>query len=361
LKAQYASVRDEVAAGLTGVLEEMQLVLGPNVTAFESEFAEYCGAEFGLGVASGTDALYLALRACGVSPGDEVITVSHSFIATAGAIRMLGALPVYVDVDPTTYTLDPTRIEPAISSRTRAIVPVHLYGQLADMDSILSVARRHGLAVVEDACQAHGAEYGGHRAGRSGDAAAFSFYASKNLGAYGDAGAVTTNSPAIAEKVRLWRDHGSAHKYEHEEWGVNSRLDELQAAVLRVKLKHLEKWNEQRRAHARAYASLLQELDVQLPAVRPGAKHVYHLYVIETENRDRIRKVLADRGVATGIHYPIPIHQQGAARGVGRIAGDLSITETIAGRILSLPMYAELEQHQLEYVSAALRGVAVAL
>ncbi len=360
LKAQYQSIQDDMLKALADVLEGMDLLLGPNVRAFEAEFAAYCQARYAIGVASGTDALYLALRACGVRPGDEVITVAHSFIATVEAIVLLGAVPVYVDIDPDTYTLDPGCLEAAISPRTRAIVPVHLYGQLADMDAIMPIAQRHGLAVVEDACQAHGAEIRGCRAGSSGDAAAFSFYMSKNLGAYGDAGAVTTNSRAIADEVRLLRDHGSARKYEHQEMGLNSRLDELQAAVLRIKLKHLDAWNERRRLHAYTYDQLLKNTGLTLPSTRSGAAHVFHLYVIQTENRDRVREVLADRGVATGIHYPIPIHQQVAAQGLGRVVGDLPVTNAVTRRIVSLPMYPELGADQLEYIAACLQDVCAA-
>jgi dTDP-4-amino-4,6-dideoxygalactose transaminase len=355
LKAQYGPIRDQLVQALSDVLDGMELVLGPNVRAFEAEFAAYCHARHAIGLASGTDALVLALRACGVGPCDEVITASNSFIATAEAIVLVGAVPVFVDVDPTTYTLDPSRLEAAIGPRTRAIVPVHLYGQMADMDAILPIARRHGLPVVEDACQAHGAEDRGRRAGSVGDVAAFSFYASKNLGAYGDAGAVTTNSTAIADKIRMLRDHGSTRKYEHQEMGINSRLDELQAAVLRVKLRYLDAWNDRRAANALAYDELLAGVDVVRPVVRVDARHVFHLYVIQTDDRDRVRAALAERGIATGVHYPIPIHQQAACQGVGRVVGDLRVTERQASRLLSLPMYAELELDQIEHVAAWLR------
>lgn len=355
LTAQYAQIRDDVQAAMDEVLASMDLIMGRNVRAFEAEFADYCQAKYAIGVADGTDALALALRACGVGPGDEVITVAHSFIATAEAIVQLGAIPVYVDVAPTTYTLDPSKLEAALGPRTRAVIPVHLYGQMADMDPIMAIARRHGLAVIEDACQAHGATDKGRRAGSIGDAAAFSFYPSKNLGAFGDGGAVTTNSRAIAEYVRLLRHHGSINKYEHSEMAGTSRLDEIQAAVLRVKLRLLDEWNERRRAHARFYDALLADLDVVTPAVRSDATHVFHLYVILTESRDFVRQVLTDRGIATGIHYPIPIHRQVASQGVGRVAGSLAVTEHIAPRLLSLPMYAELEQQQLSYVANCLQ------
>jgi len=351
LKAQYASIRPEIIAGIEEVLSGMNLLLGPNVRAFEAEFAEYCQARHAVGVANGTDALFLALKACGVGTGDEVITVSHSFIATAEAIVNLQAVPVYVDVDPDTYTLDPSRLKAAITPKTRAIIPVHLYGQMADMDPIMEIAEQYGLVVIEDACQAHGAEYKSRRAGSIGDAAAFSFYMGKNLGAYGDAGAITTNSKAIADHVRLLRDHGSRSKYEHDEMGINSRLDELQALVLRVKLHYLEAWNAARRAHAATYRELLKEAAVTPPVEAGYGKHVYHLFVIQTEERDHVQEVLTNHGVSTGIHYPIPIHLQTASRGAGRTAGSLPVTEQLAGRILSLPMFAELEQQQLDFVA----------
>ena len=357
LKAQYRSIQDDVRAAFDEVLTGMDFVLGPNLRAFEAEYAAYCQTKYAIGVANGTDALYLALRACGVGPGDEVITVSHSFIATVEAIVQLGATPVYVDVDPETYTLDPERLSAALSARTRAIVPVHLYGQIADMDPIMAFARQHGLAVVEDACQAHGADDQGRRAGSLGDAAAFSFYPSKNLGAYGDGGAVTTNSRAIADHVRLIRDHGSIKKYEHQEMGWNSRLDELQAAVLRSKLGLLDCWNDLRRRHAVRYDELLADLNIGTPKVRAGTRHVYHLYVIQADGRDFGRQMLTDLGIATGVHYPTPIHLQAAAQGIGRIAGDLRVTERMARRVLSLPMYAELEETQLAYVAGCVASI----
>jgi dTDP-4-amino-4,6-dideoxygalactose transaminase len=357
LKAQYATIRNESAAGFDEALTSMNLLLGPNVRAFEVEFADYCQARYALGVANGTDALYLALKACGVGAGDEVITVSHSFIATAEAIVNLGAVPVYVDVDPETYTLDPSKLKPAITSKTRAIIPVHLYGQMADMDPIMEIARQYGLVVIEDACQAHGAEYKGRRAGSIGDAAAWSFYMGKNLGAYGDAGAITTNSKAVADHIRLLRDHGSKVKYEHDEMGMNSRLDELQAVVLRVKLPYLDQWNAARRSHSDTYRRLLEEAYVTLPAEAAYGKHVYHLFVVQTDDRERVREVLTSHGIATGIHYPIPIHDQIASRSIGRVVGSMKVTDSLAPRILSLPMYAELEERQIDFVSTCVRNV----
>ena len=354
LKAQYETVRDEVQLALVQALESMELTLGPNLRAFEAEFAIHCGVEHTVGVSSGTDALYLALRACGVGPGDEVITVANTFVATVEAIVLLGATPVFVDIDPDTYTLDPARLRGAIGPRSRAIVPVHLYGQMADMEAVMAIARRYGLTVVEDACQAHGAEFQGRRAGSIGDAAAFSFYVSKNLGAYGESGAVTTSSLPIAECVRRLRDHGSTRKYEHDEMGVNARMDELQAAVLRVKLRHLDEWNARRRALAARYDELLASADIDLPITRPAAQHVFHLYVVRLAERERVRQLLADRGIATGVHYPTPIHHQPAALGLGRVAGDLRVTEAFADQILSLPMYAELSDEQLQHIADSL-------
>ena len=358
LKAQYATIQASVTKAVTDAIASMELMLGPNVRAFEAEFATYCGSNYAVGVGSGTDAVYLALRACGIRPGDEVITVSHTFFATVEAILMLGAVPVYVDVDPDTYTMDPAQVEAAITPRTRGIVPVHLYGQMVDMGAIMAIAQRHGLIVVEDACQAHGATDQGHPAGSIGDAAAFSFYMSKNLGAYGEAGMVTTNSRAIAESVRLLRNHGSPAKYEHTEVGMNSRLDELQAAILRIKLQHLDDWNEARRAHARRYGELLEGVNVTLPRVRAGATPVYHLYVVRTDDRDRIRDAFTDLGIGTGVHYPIPVHQQSAARGVGRVAGSLQVTEELCKQIISLPMYPEMTEEQLSFVASTFTALA---
>ncbi|MPZ15467.1 MAG: aminotransferase class I/II-fold pyridoxal phosphate-dependent enzyme [Chloroflexi bacterium] len=356
LRAQYETIRSEVHESLDAALESMDLMLGPNVRAFEAEFAAYCRTRYAVGVGSGTDALYLALRGCGIRPGDEVITVSHSFIATVEAIVRLGASPVFVDVDPHTYTMDPSLLARAIGPRTRAIVPVHLYGQMADMEGIMAIAKRYGLVVVEDACQAHGATDHGRRAGSVGNAAAFSFYMSKNLGAYGEAGAVTTNSRAVAQEVQSLRDHGARRRYEHDEMGDNSRLDEVQAAVLRVKMRYLDGWNGLRQQHAERYRDLLQDAGVDLPEVRSGATHVYHLFVAQTGDRDTVRQQLQDRGVATGIHYPIPIHQQHACDGVGRIAGRLDHTEELVRRILSLPMYPELQDEQLSCVASSLQS-----
>lgn len=355
LSAQYQLIKGEILSALSSALERMNLFLGENVRLFEQEFGEYCGTHHCVGVGSGTDALILALRACGVGPGDEVITVANTFIATVEAIHAVGAKPVLVDVEPDTCTLDPSQIEAAITSYTRAIVPVHLYGRLADLTSIVDVARRHSLLVVEDACQAHGASKDGRRAGAFGDVGCFSFYFSKNLGAYGEAGAVVTNNPEIAQRVALLRDHGSPSKYQHSVLGVNSRLDELQAAILRVKLRYLDRWNEQRRAHAATYNQLLSGLGLRLPKIPNDGSHVFHLYVVRSDRRDALRTSLEGAGVATSIHYPIPVHLQPAWTAHGYRPCLLPVTEALAGQILSLPLYPEMTTSQIERVCACIR------
>ncbi len=349
LKKQYQGIKEEVLAGMGEVLEGMQLFLGKNVQAFESEYAAYCGTEFAIGVGSGTEALHLALLACGVKPGDEVITVSHTFFATVEAIALVGARPVFVDIDPETYNMDPSQIESVITGRTKAILPIHLYGQPADMGPILELARTHKLKVIEDACQAHGAEYQGRRLGSLGDAGCFSFYFTKNLGAYGEAGMVITSDPDVAKRCRMLRDHGQDAKYHHPLLGINGRLDELQAVVLRLKLSHLDDWNERRRGLAQTYEAGLPSL-VGKPQEMPWAKHVYHLYVIRTPEREQLQAWLQSKGVATGIHYPIPIHLQEAYRSYGGSDGVLPVTESITKEILSLPMYPELTAEEVGYV-----------
>jgi dTDP-4-amino-4,6-dideoxygalactose transaminase len=351
LTAQFRPIKRSVLEALESILDGMHLFLGENVAAFEREFADYCGAKAAIGVASGTDALYLALRAAGVERGDEVITVSNTFIATVEAILLTGATPVLVDVEPETLTIDPREIEPRITTRTRAIVPVHLYGRIADMEAIGAIARQHDLVVVEDACQAHGARRGGRAAGTFGAAGCFSFYYSKNLGAYGEAGAIVTDDKELAERIRRLRNHGSAERYLHAEFGVNSRLDELQAAVLRIKLPHLDSWNARRRAIAATYDRLLGEAAGVRPlAPGEGEDHTYHLYVVRTETRQRLRDELEARGIATAIHYPVPIHQQVAWSSAGLAPERLPITEVVAGEILSLPMYPELTDSDIAYI-----------
>lgn len=360
LRKQYAPLRDDILDRIAGILESMQLFLGPNVQALEKEFAAFCGVPHAIGVSDGTTALQLALMACRVGVGDEVITVSHTFVATAEAITLVGATPVFVDIDPQTYTIDVGQVGEKINERTKAIIPVHLYGQTADMDPMLTLAREHGLWVIEDACQAHGARYKGQRAGALGDAAAFSFYYSKNLGAYGEGGMVTATVDEIAERVRMLRDHGSKQRYHHDLIGMNGRLDEIQAAVLRAKLPYLDRWNQQRRAHARQYRDALMDLDhVVLPAEAWWGEHVYHLFIIRVEDRDELRAYLHDKGIATGIHYPIPIHLQPAYRDLGYEKGSLPVTEGYAEQVLSLPMYAELTPGWIKYVTEAIRDFVV--
>ncbi|MGQ9725207.1 MAG: DegT/DnrJ/EryC1/StrS family aminotransferase, partial [Tepidimonas sp.] len=352
LKAQYAPLEAQIAAGMAEALASMRLFLGPNTQALEAEFAAYCEVGHAIGVSDGTAALELALLACDVGPGDEVVTAAHTFIATAEAIALVGARPVFVDIDPATCTIAVGEIEQHIGPRTRAIIPVHLYGQPADMDSIMAVAEKRGLWVIEDACQAHGARYKGRRAGSLGHMAAFSFYYSKNLGAYGEGGMVTTNDQGLAERVRMLRDHGSRQRYHHEMIGRNARLDELQAAVLRVKLPHLDTWNARRRAAAAHYNALLRGLPgIQTPQAAGYAEHVYHLYVLRCAQRDALQQHLRERGVSTGIHYPVPCHLQPAFAHLGYREGDLPETERAAREVLSLPMYPELSTEQRQYVA----------
>ena len=328
----------------------MQLFLGPHTRAFENEFATYCGCEYGVGLSSGTDALVLALRACEVGPGEEVITVANSFIATVEAIALVGATPVFVDIDPDTYMMDYRQLESSLTSQTRAIIPVHLYGHAVEMQPVLEFARKHGLRVIEDASQAHGATYEGQRVGSFGDIGCFSLYYSKNLGAYGEAGICVTNDPVLAESLRILRDHGSLVRYQHEILGVNARLDELQAAVLRVKLRYLEQWNAARQAHAHVYKEQLQGVVEAVPIVQPGVSHVYYVYVVRVRERDRFRTLLEQEGIATSIHYPIPIHLQPACARYGYTRGMLPVTEDVVERIVSLPMYPELTIEQIQRV-----------
>lgn len=355
LKKQYQPLKEEILARIAEVLEGMQLFLGENVQALEREFADLCGTRYAIGVSDGTTALHLILRACGIGPGDEVITVSHTFIATAEAIALAGARPVFVDIDPVTYTMDVDQIEANITRRTRAILPVHLYGQPADMDPILDIARAYGLKVIEDACQAHGARYKGRPTGSLGDAAAFSFYVSKNLGAYGEGGMVTTNDEDIARRVRMLRDHGAYRRYTHEYIGVNGRLDEIQAAILRVKLPHLRDWNEARRRHAAHYTQLLADTPLVTPVEASYSHHVYHLYVVRAPWRDELQAYLRQHDIATGIHYPVPCHLQRACHDFGYRQGELPVTERVVGEILSLPMYAELTAEDIQTIVEAVR------
>ena len=354
LQAQYRTIADDVNSAIRNVVERADYILGDDVRLFEQEFARFIGVAHAVGVGSGLDALELALRAFDIGPGDEVILPANTFIATALAVLSAGAKPVLVDMDPSTYNIDPAKIEAAITGRTRALIPVHLYGQPADMDPILAIAKKRNLIVIEDAAQAHGTMYNNRRAGSLGHAAAFSFYPGKNLGAYGDGGAVVTSDPKIAEKVRHLRNYGQRVKYEHDVAGTNSRLDTIQAAVLRVKLRHLDSWNARRAEHAATYNSLLSAAPFLLPKVASNRTHIFHLYVIQTDNRAQIQQMLASRGIATGIHYPIPIHLQEACKGLGYHRGAFPVTEAAAHRILSLPMYAELSLAQLEFIAQSL-------
>lgn len=356
LKEQFQPLKREIMAEIEGVLDKMQLFLGENVYQLEREFADYCGVRFAVGVGSGTDALHLSLRAVGVGHGDEVITVANTFIATAEAIVQAGARPVFVDIDAETYTMDPTKVEAAITERTKAIIPVHLYGHPADMDRIMAIARKHGLRVIEDACQAHGAEYKGLKVGTIGDAGAFSFYCSKNLGAYGEGGMMVTKDRDIATRVQMLRDHGQSSKYQHVVMGTNSRLDELQSAILRVKLRHLDKWNTMRRALAAEYNRQLFGIEeIVPPTERAYAEHVYHLYVIRTPDREGLRAWLRKHNIATGIHFPIPVHLQQAWLAAGFSGGSLPVTESTSQEILSLPMYPELTVDQVHYICQSVK------
>lgn len=358
LKAQYDSIKDEVLNAVSATLASTQFVLGKEVAAFEEEFAAYSGGKFGIGVNSGTSALHLALLAAGIKPGDQVITVSCTFVATVAAIDYAGARPVFVDVDPRTLNMDATQVEAAVTERTRAILPVHLHGQPADLDPILEIARRHRLIVIEDAAQAHAAEYKGRRVGSIGDLGCFSFYPGKNLGAYGEGGMVVTDNEEFAHTIRMLRDWGQERKYHHVLKGFNYRMEGVQGAILRVKLRHLDAWTEARRRHAACYNELLTAVGVRRPVEMPYARHVYHVYAIRTPKRDIVQESLQAQGIQTGIHYPIPVHLQKAYADFGYGVGDLPVTEQASSELLSLPMFAELQDRQIEAVCAAVREAA---
>lgn len=347
LKAQYRTIQAEIDAAIREVIESAAFIGGKYAQAFEASFARYCGVSRAVGASSGTTALHLALAALGIGPGDEVITVPNTFIATAEMISITGARPVFVDVEDATFNMDPARLKAAITPRTKAIVPVHLYGQIANMDPILEIARE--IPVVEDAAQAHGAEHRGRRAGQMGAAATYSFYPGKVLGAYGDAGIVVTNDEALAKRMERLANHGRIGKYEHETPAFNYRLDGMQAAILSVKLKHLDEWLERRRARAQTYHRLLEDA-VVTPKEMPYARHVYTYYVIRTRRRDRVQTALKERGIDAIIHYPIPLHLQPAYRGLGYQKGDFPVAERQAEEILSLPFYAELEESQIKEI-----------
>ena len=355
LKRQYFNIKPEIDAAIARVLDNGLYVLGPEVQNFENEFAAMHGATHGVAVNSGTSALHLALLAAGVGPGDEVITVPFTFVATAAAIGYTGATPVFVDIDPKTFTMDPALIEQAITSRTKAILPVHLYGQPADMDPIVEIARRHGLTVIEDACQAHGSLYKGRPVGSIGDAGCFSFYPGKNLGAYGEGGLTTSNRDDLVKTMRMLRDWGAEKKYHHVLKGYNYRMEGFQGAILRVKLRYLPEWTQKRRAHAAMYAELLKDTGVVLPIEASYAQHVYHVYAIRTADRAGLERALHAGGVSTGIHYPIPVHLQPAWAELGHKAGDFPHSERAAKEVLSLPMFPEMTRTEVEMVGAVMQ------
>jgi|SRR4051812_37489820 dTDP-4-amino-4,6-dideoxygalactose transaminase len=354
LSAIHKPLEQEFNAVFHRVLDRSSFIMGPEIKQFEDAFATYLGADHCITVNNGTTALQLVLAALGIGAGDEVITVANTFIATAEAVSAVGAKPVFVDVDPVSFTMDPVLVENAITSRTKAILPVHLYGQCADLDPLIAISERHKLFLIEDACQAHGAEYKGRRAGTVGIAGCFSFYPGKNLGALGEGGAISTNDAQFAQKLRMLRDHGSLRKYEHSLPGFNFRLEGLQGGFLGVKLPHLDRWNTQRREIATLYNEKLRDANVTLPVEMPYGKHVYHLYIVQLENRDHVKQQLADKGIDTGLHYPVPLHLQEAYRDLGYNKGDFPVSERLSLQILSLPMYPGLSIEAAEHVVTSL-------
>lgn len=357
LKAQYQTIREPIHAAIQEVLDSTAFAGGPFVTKFEQEFAAYCSTKHAVGVGNGTDALWLTMLALGIGRWDEVITVPNTFIATAEAISLCNATPVFVDVDPRTYTMDPVSLEKAITPLTKAIIPVHLFGQTADMDPILAIARERDLVVIEDACQAHGAQYKGCMAGAMGKTGCFSFYPGKNLGAYGEAGAVVTNDSELAAKIKVLREHGQPKKYMHSVLGWNARMDGMQGAILSVKLQHLSEANEARRAHARLYSELLADVEgIILPVEAPYAKHVYHIYAIRTKQRDELIRKLGARDISCGIHYPVPVHLQEAYAAMQLERGSFPVAEECAAQYMSLPMFPELTDEQIRYVCEELKA-----
>ena len=357
LRAEYQPLRSEVFTALEEICDSASFVQGPATSKFEGEFATYCGVDHCVSLNSGTSALHLALRCLDVGPGDEVVTVSMTFIATAWAISYVGATPVFVDIDPARRTLNPDKLEEAITSRTKAIIPVHLYGIPADMDRIMAIAQRHGVPVIEDAAQAHGAKFRGKGVGQFGRVACFSFYPSKNLGAYGEGGALITNDVTIAQRARSLRDHAQTERYLHDEVGYNYRMDSFQGAVLAIKLKHLDEWNNGRRDCARLYTELLKDSSYKLPAAISDSECVWHCYVIETPERDRVRSALQDVGIQTAVHYPVPVHLQKAYEHLRYQSGDLPVTESLCHQCLSLPIYPELSKEKISRVASALRDL----
>jgi dTDP-4-amino-4,6-dideoxygalactose transaminase len=358
LKAQYRSIKPEIDAAIGRVLKSCQFVLGPEVAGFEQEFAPYCGTSECIALNSGTSALHLALLAAGVGAGDEVITVPFTFVASVAAILYAGARPVLVDIDPRSFTMDPKAVESAITPRTKAIMPIHLYGQPADMDPIMEIARRHKLVVIEDAAQAHGAKYKGRPVGSIGDMACFSFYPGKNLGAYGEGGAVTTSNREYAHTIRMLRDWGQDRKYHHVLRGYNYRMEGFQGAILRVKLRHLEKWTEARRAVVAKYNELLADAGVVRPQEMSWARHVYHVYTLRSEDRNMLQQTLTEAGIQTGIHYPVPVHMQTAYSDLGYSQGAFPQSEKAAAEVLSLPLFPEMTDQQIQTVSQAVMSLA---
>ena len=365
LTRQYKRIEEEILSAQKRVLEKGHFILGEEVSTFEEEFAQYCGVRYGVGVGSGTDALFLALKAAGIGEGDEVITVSHSFVATGMAISMTGAKPIFVDIDPEVYTMDPNALEQLLKKRkgrerkrgkVKAILPVHLYGHPAEMDAIMDIADRYNVIVIEDACQAHGAEYQGNKVGSIGHLGCFSFYPTKNLGAYGDGGMVVTNHKKSYERLRLLRCYGAKKKYEHILKAGNSRLDEIQAAILRVKLKHLDQWNGERRKRALTYRRMLESADINCPVEKEQARHVYHLFVIRAKKRNFLQAFLKEKGIETLIHYPVPIHLQKAFKELGYQKGDLPLTEKCSQGVLSLPFFPEITESEIREVAHQIRS-----
>jgi len=350
LKRQYIALKDEIDEAIHGVLDSGWYILGKRVDAFESAFADFCGCEYGIGVGSGTEALHLGLIACGVEPGDEVITVANTCVPTISAISFAGACPVFVDVVPESFTIDPGQVEEKISDRTRAIVPVHLFGQSADMDPIVAIAKKYNLKVIEDCAQAHGTEYRERKVGSLGDVGCFSFYPSKNLGAFGDGGMVVTSDSELADKLRMLRFYGQSRRDYHEIKGFNSRLDEIQAAILHTKLVHLDHWNDRRRQIAECFKENIVKPEIMHPREMEYGKHIFHLYVIRVSARDEFRQRLLARGISTGVHYPVPIHFQKAYADLNLPIGSLPVTEEIANQIVSLPVFPELSDGEIAYV-----------
>lgn len=356
LKMQYQSIKESVDTAIKKVIDNCSFAGGPFVEDFEDHFAEFCNTKRAVGVGSGTEAIWMALLALDIGPGDEIITVPNTFIATAEAISFCGATPVFVDIDEKTYNMNIFQVERAITEKTKGIIPVHLFGQMVDMEPLMEIAKKYGLFVIEDACQAHGSEYRGKKSGSIGDIGCFSFYPGKNLGAYGDAGALVTNNDDIAEKIKIFRDHGQTEKYKHKIIGWNGRMDGIQSAILSVKLKHLDRWNDARREIAFRYKSMLKNIkEVILPYEDKQAKHVYHIFAIRTKERDQLMKNLRELGIQTGIHYPVPIHLQPAYRNQGKIYSSFPIAEKCAKEFISLPMFPEMNENQIEYVTSQIK------